>query len=45
MKPLKTLVIIDFRPGFIDKLKEDSKNIEDINHIRIIAERIKRELE
>lgn len=37
--------VIDFRPGFIDKLKEDSKNIEDINHIRIIAERIKRELE
>ena len=37
--------VIDFRPGFIKLLKDDSKNLEDVNHIRIIAEKIKRELD
>ena len=34
-----------FRKGFIEILKEDPKNLEDINHIRIIAEKIKREFD
>ena len=37
--------VISFRKGFIEILKEDPKNLEDINHIRIIAEKIKRELD